>query len=368
MKNILLILTAATVLLSCSGPGTKDYNFSLNGTLEGDYAGKAYLYKRQSGEWVKLDSATVENNAFRFEGNLDLPELYYVSIEGQNRFASFFAEPSDIAMVATVEDFGNPEITGSASHDEYDAFNAEMSGFEDQLGESWTRVKEARDADDAEGLAEAEADYEEAEAMMQDFILDYAMEHNASVVGAYMVLRNSYYYDENDLEPVVEGFDPSIAASPYVESLGERVKVLKSVAVGMPAVNFTMDDPDGNPVELSSLYGSYLLVDFWASWCGPCRQENPNVVAAYQQYNPKGFDILGVSFDKDMGKWLEAVEADALTWHHVSDLQGWGNAAGKLYGINSIPANILLDPEGTIIAKNLRGEDLHVKLAELLGE
>ena len=128
-----------------------------------------------------------------------------------------------------------------------------------------------------------------------------------------------------------------------------------------------MNDTEGNPVTLSSLYGKgYLLVDFWASWCGPCRGENPNVVAAYNKYHAKGFEILGVSYDDNKDKWLKAIEEDKLPWIHVSDLKGWGNMTAKLYSISGIPANVLLDKEGKIIAKNLRGAALEEKLAELL--
>lgn len=150
--------------------------------------------------------------------------------------------------------------------------------------------------------------------------------------------------------------------------LQQVLRMSASFITGNEAPDFTMDDPDGNPVSLSSFKGKVLLVDFWASWCGPCRRENPNVVRLYNKYHEKGFDILGVSLDRGRDPWLKAIDTDGLVWHHVSDLKGWSNSAAQLYGVSSIPHTVLLDKEGRIIARNLRGETLEAKLRELFGE
>ena len=147
------------------------------------------------------------------------------------------------------------------------------------------------------------------------------------------------------MEESVNKFDVSIDSSLYTQTVKKLVETLKSVQIGKAAPDFAMNDSLGNQFQLSSLKGKVLLVDFWAAWCMPCRRENPNIVKANRLYNKKGFDILGCSFDTDREKWLKAIKDDKLTWHHVSDLQGWDSAAGKLYGINSIPANVLLDKD-----------------------
>jgi len=154
-----------------------------------------------------------------------------------------------------------------------------------------------------------------------------------------------------------------VAMKPQLEA---TVKMEQDTGIGKEAADFTLPDPDGKELSLSSLRGQFVLLDFWASWCSPCRRENPTLVQAYKKYHDKGFEILQVSLDKTRDEWLGAISKDGLTWKHVSDLKYWGSAAAKLYGIESIPANVLIDKEGKIIARNLRGPALEAKLAEIL--
>ncbi|MBO9729990.1 MAG: TlpA family protein disulfide reductase [Chitinophaga sp.] len=149
----------------------------------------------------------------------------------------------------------------------------------------------------------------------------------------------------------------------------ERAEAIaKKTAIGVTAMDFSQNNTTGKPVKLSDYRGKYVLLDFWASWCGPCRAENPNVLDNYEKYHSKGLEILGVSLDDKKDAWLKAIKDDGLEWAHVSDLKGWKNAVAKEYNINAVPSNFLLDKEGKIIAKDLRGEELSQKLAEIFGK
>ncbi len=365
--SILVISLIIGINTSCENKKSNTFKLTLN--IENAADKVIILNKRQGGEMQNIDSVQLVEGKGVIAGSVGMPEFYYLNIKDTRIYIPVFVEAGDIVINADMNNPRNPLISGSISQETFDAFNDSVAVFDQQASLLSQQYGEAHQQNDTVKMKEIEEEYMSIDKKKTDYLVEYAMLNNSNIVSAFLVLNNSYKFELDDLDEVVNNFDPSIDSSEYVKDLKQYVATLKKTAVGQPFIDFTLNNPEGNPVPLSSIANdNYVLVDFWASWCSPCRAENPNVVLAYNKFHDKGFDVFGVSFDKDYAKWVEAIAVDDLTWTHVSDLQYWNSAAGKLYGIQSIPQNILIDPNGIIIEKNLRGQDLQDKLTELLGD
>ncbi len=373
MRKIILSLVVAFMAVSfmaCNNSKTeKKNNFTINFDIV-DANGNltVVMQHRRAGNWVKDDSVVLKNGKGSLSGNIESPELYYFVLKEKQGYMPIWVDKGTINVKTDLMHMRNPQVTGSKSQDLYMAYQDSVSKFsqmENAMGQDYSV---ARKNGDTKKMDEIEEAYNKLQDEKNNYMIGYAMRHNKDVVSAFIIMNNSYSLNVNQLDSVVSAFDSSINNSYYVKHLQDRVKTLKRVAVGQHFVDFTLNDPDGNPVSLSSVVekNKYTLVDFWASWCMPCRGENPNVVTAYKNYHDKGFTVFGVSLDKDHDKWVEAIKKDGLTWTHVSDLKYWSSEAAKLYGVQSIPHNVLINSKGIIVDKNLRGQKLQDKLAELL--
>ncbi len=328
MKKNLFFLIVAIIAISCTQK--EDKNVLVSGNVEGVETGTVYLQKFRNKSFYVIDSSEIVDGEFSFSTNVELPEIYGLSLDTtRTSFLLFLDENRTSVMLDSANYYRNTKVEGSDLHNLFVEYKSERN---------------------------VEID-------------SFIKKHPSSLVSAYALYRDySYRLSPEEIRSNIDLLDSSLLNTPYVEVLEELIPTLEGVAVGNEAPNFVADDTEGNAVEFSNHIGKskYLLLDFWASWCGPCRRENPNIVKAYEEYKDKGFDIFAISLDSSRDSWLAAIEKDGLVWTNVSDLLLWDSEPAKLYGVRAIPSNFLIDENGVIVAKNLKGEDLHNTLNDLL--
>ena len=362
MKKVTYVLATAALLAACSG----NQGYTVTGTVDGAADGEVvYLQQTQGRQWVKLDSAVIKNGQFTLEGRQDTAKVCYLTYKGQSeegRGMDFFLENGEI-KVQLAED--SKSATGTPNNDIYQAIrqqltelNKQASAIYEAMGDS-TLTEEQREA--------KVKDLDALEAQMAEATTNGISQNITNAVGIYLLKNNYYSMSVEELEPIVAQI-PAALTDEGIASIKDKVEKLKATAVGQKFTDFEMQTPDGKAVKLSDYVGKgkVVLVDFWASWCGPCRREMPNLVEAYKKYRNKGFEIVGVSLDRDAEAWKNGIEKLDITWPQMSDLKYWDCEGAKLYAVSSIPHTVLIDGKGIILARGLHGEELQEQIAEAL--
>lgn len=372
-KSILLSL-----LIPFAGLAQQTFDYHISAKIpQSKHFRKAYLFYTVGQEQV-IDSTTMQYGAFTFSGHIKEPVKAKLCIGSNNYWdqqhdaTELYLDKGTIQLAGT-DSIKNARITGSLLNTEFKSYSRQMEPLETARlnnRQAYYRIpnylrssKTINDSLDAIDL--------KLYNQIKELNIRYVQTHPQSFLSLHLI--NNICGAIPDVSQMRTLFDPlnaGLKRTPTGESIQQRINELLTIAVGTTAPEFAVADTKGNIVKLSSFRGKYVLVDFWASWCHPCRAENPNVAKAYQRYKNKNFEVIGISLDveRDKAAWLDAIEKDGLTWINLCDLKGWKTNVAKAYHIQAVPQNFLIDPQGKIIGHNIKGEQLQQTLAKLFGE
>lgn len=348
----------------------------IQGFLDGNYkADKVYLVEEEyiNGPSKIIDSAKVVDNRYEFKGpRVDVPKMYFIKSADPNCLSPItpvFIENGVIRVRANADFFLNREVSGTVNNDLFSLYNAAREYGVDSIRRVFVIDRMIHPDKDRETQAKeynARTDFLNSRNLsLQKNMVETYKDQVFAPFMIYWEMKADLSLDE--LKAWRQKIDPKLNNHPYTKQLDEYIR-LAAFGVGSVMPNFTLKTPDGKDISLKDFEGKYVLVDFWASWCGPCLREIPNVVKLYKECKGKNFEIFGVSLDNKKDAWVKAIKANGMKWPQGSDLKGWGSEPARLCNVSAIPFMVLLDPDGKVIAIDLRGEQLHAKVKEVLGK
>ena len=325
MKKLIISSVIILALFACN-----KNTFNVDVEMTNANGKLVYLQKIIDNEFVNIDSVLIKDNKAHFDIKKDdNSDAYHIFIKGWRRALPFFADNEDVIIKGDFNNYNKINVTASETQELLNDFNSSFAQADDNAKKT--------------------------------LVFEIVENHPEKDLAPYVVYRYKWLFNLDELRNIMSYFND--AATSYTAKLNEYISFLERTDVGQPYIDFTMNNVDGQEVSLSDLVGDneLLMIDFWAAWCPDCRVENPNVVAVYNDFKDKGFDVISVSLDTDKAAWTKAIADDKLSWkNHVSELKGWDCSAAKEYGVAWIPQNVLLDIDGNIVAKNLNGNDLRI--------
>lgn len=372
MKKIIFIVAAALTTFACNQ--LKDNEFIINGEASGIENGKKVFIEVQTetGFTVK-DTGVVENGKFELKGETNEIDLAFIRIENENINLPLILENGKINVLIKTDTVQNSIVSGTLNNDKFQSYNDQSKIVARKFGKfqkaNAEKIKAAKIANDTARVNQIMKEYNSFQEDMNKVSVKFIKE-NKNAYLSVLLLENflmRQYLTPEEVKGYYEKLDKSLLETKSAKNIKKVLDSMTENTLGKPAPNFSAPSPEGKTISLKESLGKVTIIDFWASWCGPCRAENPNVVAMYNELHSKGLNIIGVSLDKDAAKWKEAIAKDKLTWTHVSNLKFWDEPIAKQYNVQSIPATFILDAKGNIVAKDLRGNALKAKVKELLG-
>ena len=365
MRKIFFLPLLAFLIMSC---GTDKSGFTVKLDIPDQTGSWLKINKLVDSEFTVVDSVLVDSlGKNELTGSVAQAELMYLTIEGERRPIRLIIENSDYTVSGTWQE---PTIESSSSiQKDLQVYEEGLDVYNEQMSSLYQEYRIANAEGDEAKVDSLVNILEDIDAKINAYDSLYISNSGKSIISV-IALRNIFYkYDAEGLEIMLGKIDENAHYMEEYKYMATKLEQMQKVAVGQPYTDFGLETPEGAILNVSDVHNNtVLLIDFWASWCGPCRAANPELVALYNEYHEEGFDILGVSLDRERDSWLKGIETDGLVWSQISDLQFWNCAGAQLYGVSSIPHAVLLDRKGIIRARNLSGDELKAKVTELLAE